>query len=138
MFGRLLVMSRFHGPQIHSRFKVEAGVLCTIMVSTSTHVIVGLGILSLLTIAVLLSGGQTTPQRSRWLRRRLIRKRPTKTPLEHVQVGNSPSGSVKNRPQSETQDFDNANDAARYWTDVHDGMKKENNYYSNIITSFEA
>lgn len=122
VFCILLVMSRFHAPQIHSRFKIAAGIPWTIMVSKSTHIIVGLGILSLLTVAVILSGGQTTPQRSRWLQRRLIRRRPTKTPLGHVQAGNNPSGSVKNRPESETQDFDNANDAARYWTDVHDGM----------------
>ena len=103
------------------------------MVSKSTHIIVGLGILSLLTVAVILSGGQTTPQRSRWLQRRLIRRRPTKTPLGHVQAGNSPSGSVKNRPESETQDFDNANDAARYWTDVHDGMQKKTATNSFIL-----
>ena len=126
-------MPTFHDPQIHSRFKIEAGIPCTIMVSKSTHIIVGLGILSLLTVAVILSSGQTTPQRSRWLQRRLIRRRPTKTPLGHVQAGNSPSGSVKNRPESETQDFDNANDAARYWTDVHDGKQKNKQTNSVIL-----
>lgn len=98
------------------------------MVTTSRHILAVLGILSLLVIVVLLSEGQTTRQRFRWLQRRLIRKRPTRPPPGHVKIGNSPSDSVKSRPKSQSQDFNNANDVDEYWTDLYDNGDISNPY----------
>ncbi|KAJ7376101.1 hypothetical protein OS493_036864 [Desmophyllum pertusum] len=84
------------------------------------------GIVTLLTLAVLLTHGQKTRRgKYRWVSRRMIRQRPTKSMTassSHAQI--QPVGSAAQNNQNDSgsgqQDFKSPEDAQEYWKNMYE------------------
>lgn len=102
------------------------GVQSTKSKATMNKFLLLVGILTLLTIAVLLTDGQNSRRRYPWYSRRYIRRsRPTKpqTGSGRIPVKISPAESPQNRVENGSQDFGNRQDADEYWRDLFEDGK---------------
>ena len=90
------------------------------------NILFGFGLLTLLSIAFLLTDGENTNTRRRykWTTRRFIRRRPTKPSTGNVQVRINPANPKQNsRTQNEIQDFDNREGVEEFWREMYENGK---------------
>ena len=85
------------------------------------NILFGFGILTLLTITVLLTEAIVTTRKGFHERRFIRRQRPTRKPTRRYLI---PVDPPQERPQNEIRpDFDNREGVEEYWTDIYENGK---------------